>query len=87
MLFDFSSYSFFALFSSSQELIEGTNSEQYMTFKQDHSSQTSPLRSALWSVAYEHLKPDEWKKLALLWKFTEPQIKAIETQWTGKDGP
>ncbi|XP_073480142.1 ankyrin repeat and death domain-containing protein 1B [Aquarana catesbeiana] len=67
-----------------KELIEGTNSEQYMTFKQDHSSQTSPLRSALWSVAYEHLKPDEWKKLALLWKFTEPQIKAIETQWTGK---
>nr|DBA23476.1 TPA: hypothetical protein GDO54_014388 [Pyxicephalus adspersus] len=60
------------------------NSEEYMTFRQDHALQTSKIRSALWNLAYQQLKPDEWKKLALLWKFTEPQIKAIETQWTGK---
>ncbi|KAM5191799.1 ankyrin repeat and death domain-containing protein 1B [Mantella aurantiaca] len=65
-------------------LIEDIDSEEFMTFKQDHSSQTSQVRSALWNLAYQQLKPDEWKKLALLWQFTEPQIKAIEAQWTGK---
>ncbi|XP_018423335.1 PREDICTED: ankyrin repeat and death domain-containing protein 1B [Nanorana parkeri] len=65
-------------------LIEDISCEEFMTFKQDHSLQTSHVRSALWSLAYEQLKPDEWKTLAILWMFTEPQIKAIETQWTGK---
>ncbi|XP_053303931.1 ankyrin repeat and death domain-containing protein 1B [Spea bombifrons] len=55
-----------------------------LTFKQDHSSKTSQLRSAMWKLAYNELKPHEWKKLAQFWKFTEPQIKAIEQQWTGK---
>ncbi|XP_029431054.1 ankyrin repeat and death domain-containing protein 1B isoform X3 [Rhinatrema bivittatum] len=55
-----------------------------LTFKQDHAPQTSQIRSALWNLAYNQLKEYEWKTLAHLWKFTDPQIKAIEEQWTGK---
>ncbi|XP_010137330.1 PREDICTED: ankyrin repeat and death domain-containing protein 1B [Buceros rhinoceros silvestris] len=55
-----------------------------LSFKQDHSTQTKQIRSSLWNLAYNQLKPQEWKKLALFWKFTDGQIKAIEEQWTGK---
>ncbi|XP_010212694.1 PREDICTED: ankyrin repeat and death domain-containing protein 1B [Tinamus guttatus] len=55
-----------------------------LSFKQDHSLQTKQIRSSLWNLAYNQLKPQEWKKLALFWKFTDEQIKAIEEQWTGK---
>ncbi|XP_074992865.1 ankyrin repeat and death domain-containing protein 1B isoform X2 [Calonectris borealis] len=55
-----------------------------LSFKQDHSTQTKQIRSSLWDLAYNQLKPQEWKKLALFWKFTDEQIKAIEEQWTGK---
>ncbi|NXN91948.1 AKD1B protein, partial [Rhinopomastus cyanomelas] len=55
-----------------------------LSFKQDHSIQTKQIRSCLWNLAYNQLKPQEWKKLALFWKFTDEQIKAIEEQWTGK---
>ncbi|XP_039240465.1 ankyrin repeat and death domain-containing protein 1B [Pipra filicauda] len=54
------------------------------SFKQDHSIQTKQIRSSLWNLAYNQLKPREWKKLAIFWKFTDEQIKAIEEQWTGK---
>ncbi|XP_010723863.2 ankyrin repeat and death domain-containing protein 1B [Meleagris gallopavo] len=59
-------------------------SDSDLSFKQDHSTQTKQLRSSLWNLAYNHLKPQEWKILALFWKFTDEQIKAIEEQWTGK---
>ncbi|XP_043370309.1 ankyrin repeat and death domain-containing protein 1B isoform X5 [Dermochelys coriacea] len=55
-----------------------------LAFKQDHSAQTKQIRYCLWNLAYNQLKPQEWKTLALFWKFTEEQIKAIEEQWTGK---
>ncbi|NWR39773.1 AKD1B protein, partial [Tachuris rubrigastra] len=55
-----------------------------LSFKQDHSTQTRQVRSSLWNLAYNQLKPCEWKKLAIFWKFTDEQIKAIEEQWTGK---
>ncbi|KQK83517.1 ankyrin repeat and death domain-containing protein 1B [Amazona aestiva] len=55
-----------------------------LSFKQDHSTQTKQIRSSLWNLAYNQLKPQEWKKLALFWKFTGEQIRAIEEQWTGK---
>ncbi|NXU58483.1 AKD1B protein, partial [Turnix velox] len=55
-----------------------------LSFKQDHSSRTKQIRTSLWFLAYKELKPQEWKKLALFWKFTNEQIKAIEEQWTGK---
>uniref|UniRef100_A0A663EUJ5 Ankyrin repeat and death domain containing 1B n=1 Tax=Aquila chrysaetos chrysaetos TaxID=223781 RepID=A0A663EUJ5_AQUCH len=54
-----------------------------LSFKQDHSTQTKQIRFSLWNLAYKQLKPQEWKKLALFWKFTDEQIKAIEEQWTG----
>uniref|UniRef100_A0A8C0GWC1 Ankyrin repeat and death domain containing 1B n=1 Tax=Chelonoidis abingdonii TaxID=106734 RepID=A0A8C0GWC1_CHEAB len=56
-----------------------------LSFKQDHSAQTKQIRSCLWNLAYNQLRPQEWKKLALFWKFTEEQIKAIEEQWTGNE--
>ncbi|XP_053557366.1 ankyrin repeat and death domain-containing protein 1B isoform X3 [Bombina bombina] len=55
-----------------------------LTFKPDHLVKTSQIRSAFWNLAYNQLKPHEWKKLAQRWNFTEVQIKAIEEQWTGK---
>uniref|UniRef100_A0A8C3UEQ8 Ankyrin repeat and death domain containing 1B n=1 Tax=Catharus ustulatus TaxID=91951 RepID=A0A8C3UEQ8_CATUS len=55
-----------------------------VSFKQDHSTQTKQIRSSLWNLAYNQLKPHEWKKLAVFWKFSDEQIKAIEEQWTGK---
>ncbi|OXB66294.1 hypothetical protein ASZ78_004243, partial [Callipepla squamata] len=60
-------------------------SDSDLSFKQDHSAQTKQLRSSLWNVAYNQLKPREWKILALFWKFTDEQIKAIEEQWTGEE--
>jgi len=56
-----------------------------LSFKQDHSTQTKQIRSSLWNLAYNQLKTQEWKKLALFWKFTDEQIKAIEEQWTGNN--
>ncbi|KAM9183232.1 LOW QUALITY PROTEIN: ankyrin repeat and death domain-containing protein 1A [Dugong dugon] len=54
-----------------------------LTFKQDHRQETQQLRSVLWRLASRHLRPDEWKKLAYSWEFTEAHIHAIEQQWTG----
>ncbi|XP_067838798.1 ankyrin repeat and death domain-containing protein 1B-like [Heptranchias perlo] len=54
-----------------------------LTFKPDHTTQTSQLRTAIWSMANHNLKPKDWKKLAVQWNFTEEQIKGIGEQWTG----
>ncbi|XP_076225099.1 uncharacterized protein LOC116434587 isoform X3 [Nomia melanderi] len=40
------------------------------------------IRSVLWKLAYKHLGPEDWKKLALHWAFTQEQILAIEHQYT-----
>ncbi|XP_015432293.1 PREDICTED: ankyrin repeat and death domain-containing protein 1A-like [Dufourea novaeangliae] len=40
------------------------------------------IRSVLWKLAYKHLGPEDWKKLALHWAFTQEQIRAIEHQYT-----
>uniref|UniRef100_UPI00398F031C ankyrin repeat and death domain-containing protein 1B-like n=1 Tax=Pristiophorus japonicus TaxID=55135 RepID=UPI00398F031C len=54
-----------------------------LTFKPDHTTQTSQLRTAIWRVANHNLKPKDWKKLAVQWDFTEEQMKGIAEQWTG----
>ncbi|XP_072904374.1 ankyrin repeat and death domain-containing protein 1B-like isoform X2 [Hemitrygon akajei] len=54
-----------------------------LTFKPDHTTQTSQIRTTLWSLAHRDLKPKDWKRLANQWHFTEEQIKGIEEQWTG----
>ncbi|XP_050304038.1 ankyrin repeat and death domain-containing protein 1A-like isoform X3 [Anthonomus grandis grandis] len=41
------------------------------------------LKEVLYKLAYKHLGPGEWKKLAYHWSFTEDQIKAIEHQYNG----
>ncbi|KAM9586372.1 LOW QUALITY PROTEIN: ankyrin repeat and death domain-containing protein 1A [Trichechus inunguis] len=53
-----------------------------LILKQDHRQETQ-LRSVLWRLASRHLRPDEWKKLAYSWEFTEAHVHAIEQQWTG----
>ncbi|XP_029036124.1 uncharacterized protein LOC117603560 isoform X4 [Osmia lignaria lignaria] len=40
------------------------------------------VRSVLWKLAYKQLGPEDWKKLALHWAFTQDQIRAIEHQYT-----
>ncbi|KAG8598601.1 hypothetical protein GDO81_002669 [Engystomops pustulosus] len=67
-----------------KRLTEDFYLDEPVTFKQDHSSNTSQIRSALWNLAYQQLKPEEWKTLAQLWDFSEQQINAIEMQWTDK---
>lgn len=37
-----------------------------------------------WHLAYELLKPGDWKRLAEHWSFTKEQVFAIEEQWTGE---
>lgn len=61
----------------------GHLSRKNLTFKQDHRQETQQLRSALWQLASRYLRPNEWKKLAYSWQFTEAHVCAIEQQWTG----
>nr|XP_051694637.1 ankyrin repeat and death domain-containing protein 1B isoform X6 [Oryctolagus cuniculus] len=56
-----------------------------LTFKQDHSLETRPVRALLWDLAYRQLSANEWQRLARSWGFTEEQIRAIEQQWAGKE--
>lgn len=58
-------------------------SRKNLTFKQDHRQETQQLRSVLWRLASRYLRPNEWKKLAYSWQFTEAHVCAIEQQWTG----
>ncbi|XP_052568503.1 ankyrin repeat and death domain-containing protein 1A isoform X3 [Peromyscus californicus insignis] len=58
-------------------------SRKNLTFKQDHRQETQQLRSVLWRLASRCLRPNEWKKLAYSWEFTEAHVCAIEQQWTG----
>lgn len=62
-------------------------SRKNLTFKQDHRQETQQLRSVLWQLASRCLRPNEWKKLAYSWQFTEAHICAIEQQWTGTTLP
>ncbi|XP_072421006.1 ankyrin repeat and death domain-containing protein 1A [Chiloscyllium punctatum] len=55
----------------------------HVTFRQDHRPETQHIRSVIWRLATKYLKPNEWKKLAHYWKFTEAHINAIEQQWAG----
>ncbi|XP_048471902.1 ankyrin repeat and death domain-containing protein 1A isoform X3 [Rhincodon typus] len=55
----------------------------HVTFRQDRRPETQHIRSVIWRLATKYLKPNEWKKLAHFWKFTEAHIKAIEQQWAG----
>ncbi|XP_051875698.1 ankyrin repeat and death domain-containing protein 1A-like isoform X2 [Pristis pectinata] len=66
-----------------QDRLPNPTSNYPLTFKPDHTTQTSQLRTIIWSLAHHDLKPKDWKRLAMYWNFTEEQIKGIEEQWTG----
>lgn len=70
-------------FQANPELNEGVHSQYPLTFKPDHRLETKQFRSMAWRLAYELLKPADWKRLAEHWGFTKEQISAIEQQWTG----
>jgi len=42
------------------------------------------MKETLWTLATRHLKPADWKKLALHWNFTPDHVRCIEHQYTGK---
>lgn len=47
-------------------------------------SQQQSMRDLLWTLAKNYLEPNDWKRLARHWGFTEEHIQAIEHQYTGK---
>ncbi|XP_026198084.1 ankyrin repeat and death domain-containing protein 1B [Anabas testudineus] len=64
------------------EVNESVHNEYPLTFKLDHRYDTRKVRSMAWRLAYELLKPGDWKRLAEHWNFTKEQVSAIEEQWT-----
>ncbi|XP_010782796.1 ankyrin repeat and death domain-containing protein 1A [Notothenia coriiceps] len=75
---------YYAWRKANPELNESIHSEYPLRFKLDHRSETKQLRSMAWRLAYELLKPGDWKRLAENWDFTKEQVSAIEEQWTGR---
>ncbi|XP_044050943.1 ankyrin repeat and death domain-containing protein 1A [Siniperca chuatsi] len=75
---------YYAWREANPELNESVHSEYPLTFKLDHRYETKQLRSMAWRLAYELLKPGDWKRLAENWGFTKEQVSAIEEQWTGQ---
>ncbi|KAK1142132.1 ankyrin repeat and death domain-containing protein 1A-like isoform X1 [Acipenser oxyrinchus oxyrinchus] len=65
------------------ETNETLQNESPLTFKLDHKTENKQMRSVAWDLAYNQFKPQDWKRLAHNWQFTDSQIAAIEEQWTG----
>ncbi|XP_040899234.1 ankyrin repeat and death domain-containing protein 1B isoform X2 [Toxotes jaculatrix] len=75
---------YYAWRKANPELNESVHSEYPLTFKLDHRNETRQLCSMAWRLAYELLKPGDWRRLAEHWDFTKEQMSAIEEQWTGQ---
>ncbi|XP_074494302.1 uncharacterized protein ankdd1b [Sebastes fasciatus] len=75
---------YYAWRKANPDVDERIHSECPLTFKLDHRFETKQLRSMAWRLAYELLKPGDWKSLAEHWGFTQDQVSAIEEQWTGQ---
>ncbi|XP_060893989.1 ankyrin repeat and death domain-containing protein 1B [Labrus mixtus] len=75
---------YYAWRKANPELNEDVHSEHPLTFKLDHRSETKQLRTMAWRLAYELLKPGDWKRLANHWGFAKEQVSSIEEQWTGQ---
>ncbi|TNM89465.1 hypothetical protein fugu_003699 [Takifugu bimaculatus] len=73
---------YYAWRKANPELNEPVYSQFPLTFKPDHRVETKQFRSMVWRLAYELLKPADWKRLAEHWGFTTMQMSAIEQQWT-----
>ncbi|XP_073323352.1 uncharacterized protein ankdd1b [Pagrus major] len=75
---------YYAWRTANPELNDSVHNEYPLTFKLDHRYETKQLRSMAWRLAYELLKPGDWKRLAEHWGFNKEQVSAIEEQWTGQ---
>lgn len=42
------------------------------------------MKEILWRLSTKQLKSNEWKKLAIYWKFKLEHIQAIEHQYVGE---
>lgn len=60
-----------------------TVSQNNVQYKRPIHDSTEYMKDILWKLATRQLKPNDWKRLARHWKFSEPHIKAIEHQYTG----
>ncbi|XP_054630515.1 ankyrin repeat and death domain-containing protein 1A isoform X1 [Dunckerocampus dactyliophorus] len=75
---------YYAWKKANPEFNDSVHSEYPLTFKLDHRYETKQLRLMAWRLAYELLKPGDWKRLAEHWGFDQEQVYAIERQWTGQ---
>ncbi|GAA6222169.1 ankyrin repeat and death domain-containing protein 1B-like isoform X1 [Lates japonicus] len=75
---------YYAWRQANPELHESVHSDHPLTFKLDHRYETRHYRSKAWHLAYDLLRPGDWKRLAEHWEFTKEQVSAIEEQWTGQ---
>ena len=41
------------------------------------------MKDILWKLATKQLRPNDWKKLAKHWHFTDAHVRALEHQYTG----
>lgn len=52
-------------------------------FKRASHEGAAAMKDILWKLATKQLKPNDWKKLAKHWNFSEAHVRAIEHQYTG----
>ncbi|XP_052699720.1 ankyrin repeat and death domain-containing protein 1A-like isoform X4 [Crassostrea angulata] len=57
--------------------------DPHLYLRQPRHPSAAQMKDILWKLATKQLKPGDWKKLALYWKFTAEHIRAIEHQYTG----
>ena len=61
--------------------LENMDPHRYLRLP-DHPSALQ-MKEIVWRLATKQLKPTDWKKLAVHWKFTSEHIHSIEHQYTG----
>lgn len=68
-------------FQNSEDSTSQTDMQKHNVTKPE--TKNDNICQLMWFVATKQLKPSDWKKLALHWKFTQEQITAISHQYTG----
>ena len=57
--------------------------DPHLYLRQPRHPSAAQMKDILWKLATKQLKPGDWKKLGLYWKFTAEHIRSIEHQYTG----
>ncbi|XP_072038003.1 uncharacterized protein [Amphiura filiformis] len=53
-------------------------------FRKERNAAQCQMRPVCWDLATKHLTQEDMEKLIFVWSFTQPQVKAIQSQFTGK---